>query len=64
MVLVQKWPFFRLFFRQYSPGKSLLRYSGTTKTPLKAIGTSSKRRKIDIFSKGLTHGFGLKMGIF
>ena len=24
----------------------------------------SKRRKIDIFSKGLTHGFGPKMAIF
>ena len=26
--------------------------------------TSSKRRKIQIFSKGLTHGFGPKMAIF
>ena len=26
--------------------------------------TSSKRRKIDIFSKGLTHGFDPKMAIF
>ena len=26
--------------------------------------TRSKRRKIDIFPKGLTHGFGLKMAIF
>ena len=26
--------------------------------------TSSKSRKIDIFSKGLTHGFGSKMAIF
>ena len=25
---------------------------------------SSKRRKIDIFLKGLTHGFGRKMDIF
>ena len=25
---------------------------------------SSKSRKIDIFSKGLTHGFGPKMAIF
>ena len=25
---------------------------------------SSKSRKIDIFPKGLTHGFGLKMAIF
>ena len=32
--------------------------------PFKAIKTrSSKSRKIDIFLKGLTHGFGRKMGI-
>ena len=32
--------------------------------PFKAIKTrSSKSRKIDIFLKGLTHGFGPKMGI-
>ena len=30
--MVQKWPFFQLFFfRQYSPGKSLLWYSRTKK---------------------------------
>ena len=35
------------------------------KTPFQAIKTkSSKSRKIDIFPKGLTHGFGLKMAIF
>ena len=35
------------------------------KTPFQAIKTrSSKSRKIDIFSKGLTHGFGPKMGLF
>ena len=34
------------------------------KTPLQAIKTrSSKSRKIDIFPKGLTHGFGPKMAI-
>ena len=32
MVLVQKWPFFQLwFFSQYRSGNSLLRYSGTKK---------------------------------
>ena len=31
MLFVQKWPFFQLFFRQYRPGKSLLRYSRTKK---------------------------------
>ena len=35
------------------------------KTSFKAIKTTSpKRRKIDIFPKGLTHGFGPKMAIF
>ena len=34
------------------------------KTPLQAIKRSSKSRKIDIFPKGLTHGFGSKLAIF
>ena len=35
------------------------------KAPFKAIKTRrSKSRKIDIFPKGLTHGFGPKMAIF
>ena len=35
------------------------------KTPFQAIKTrSSKRRNIDIFPKGLTHGFSPKMAIF
>ena len=35
------------------------------KTPFQAIKTrSSKSRKIDVFPKGLTHGFGPKMAIF
>ena len=35
------------------------------KTPFLAIKTTvSKKRKIDIFPKGLTHGFGPKMAIF
>ena len=38
-------------------------YNG--KAPFWAIKTrSSKRRKIDIFQKGLTHGFGPKIAIF
>ena len=101
MVLVQKWPFFRLFFRGnigqenffYDvlgqknaflgcknqkfkksknwhsfkgvnpwlwPGKCGLRYSRTKKRQIR----SSKSRKIDIFPKGLTHGFGAKIAIF
>ena len=35
------------------------------KTPFQAIKTTtSKSRKVDIFPKGLTHGFGPKMTIF
>ena len=35
------------------------------KTPFKGIKTrSAKSRKIDIFPKGLIHGFGPKMAIF
>ena len=35
------------------------------KTPLSAIKTRSlKSRKIDIFPKGLVHGFGPKLAIF
>ena len=35
------------------------------KTPISPIKTrSSKSRKIDIFPKGLTHGFNPKMAIF
>ena len=35
------------------------------KTPFQAIKTkSSKSQKIDVFRKGLTHGFGPKIAIF
>ena len=60
-----KMAIFPTFVTQYRPGKVLLRYSRTKKNPFQAIKTrSSKSRKIDIFPKGLTHGFGPKMGIF
>ena len=53
------------FFWQYRPGKCLLRYSRTKKTAFWGIKSrSSKSRKIDIFPKRLTHGFGPKMAIF
>ena len=57
--------FQRFFWGQYRPGTCLLRYSRTKKMPFQAIKTrSSKSRKIDIFLKGLTHGFGPKIAIF
>ena len=66
MVLVQKWPFFQLFWGgQYRTGTCLLPYFETKKMPFQAIKTrSSKSRKIDIFLTWLTHGFGQKMTIF
>ena len=66
MVLVQKGPFVQVcFFRQYGAGKCLLRYSRKKKRLSRLESTrSSKNRKIDIFPKGLTYGFGQKMAIF
>ena len=58
MELLQKWQFFTLFFRQYSIGKCLIRYSRTTKTPFQAIKTgSSKTRENVIFETFLTSSF-------
>ena len=65
MVLVQKWPFFQLsFFWKYRPGNVFYDiFEG--KMPFSAIkSSSSKDRKLDIFPKGLTHGFGPKIAIF
>ena len=66
MVLVQNSPFFEvLFFGQYRPGKCLLRYSRTKKNAFLAYKKRrSKSRKIDIFPKGLTYGFGPRMASF
>ena len=52
------------FFRQYRPGKWPLPYS-RTKTRLSRLQkkTSSKSRKIHMFPKEWTHGFGPKMAI-
>ena len=53
-----------VFFRQYRPGKCLLRYSWT-KNPFSRLWNKKLRsRKIDIFPKGLTHGFSRKMTLF
>ena len=55
--------FSTVFFRQYRPGKCLFRYY-TTKKLVSRQTISSKNRKIDIFPKGLTYGFGIKLAIF
>ena len=64
MVLVQKWQFLQhFFFRQYRPGKRVLRYSRTKKN---FVCYKKKFKKLINwhFSKGLTHAFGPKIVIF
>ena len=58
-------PKFRIFPFSYFNQYTLLWYSRKKKKPFSTIKTrSSKSPKIDIFPKGLTHGFGPKMGMF
>ena len=65
MVLVQKWAFFQLFFYAIYFTKMIFTIFQSKETPFQAIKTrSSKSQNIDIFPKGLTHGFGAKMAIF
>ena len=52
------------FFGQYRPGKCLLRYSREKRRLSRLKKKKSKSRKIDIFPKGLTNGFGPKMATF
>ena len=57
--------FSNFLFRKCRPGKCLLRYSKAKKIPFWAIKKRSpKSRKIDIFPKGLTRGFGCIMASF
>ena len=65
MVLVQKWPFFQVFFQAMQARKISFSIFYIKKTPLKPIKTnSSKSRKTDIFHEGLTHSLGPKLAIF
>ena len=53
------------FFQAVQARKMSFMIFQNKKTPFQPIKTRSpKSRKIDIFSKGLTHGFGPKMAIF
>ena len=66
MVLVQKWPIFKLFFLGNVGLENIFydildRKNAFLGYKIKKI---KKLKKIEIFSKGLTHGFGLKMAIF
>ena len=65
MVLVQKWPFFQLFFKG-NVGKENVFYDILERKNAFLVykKRSSKIPKIDIFPKGLTHGLGPKMVIF
>ena len=52
--LVQKWPFFHLFFKAIQPKKMFFMIFQNEKTPFQAIKTStSKSRRNDIFPKVL-----------
>ena len=65
MDLVQKSPFFQLFF-EGNIGQENVFYD-ILKRKIAFLGYKNKKfksRKIDIFPKGLTHGFGQKMAIF
>ena len=65
MVLVQKWPFFQLFFLgNIKPENVFYDILERKIAFLHYKNNKCKKSKIDIFPKGLTHGFGLKMAIF
>ena len=64
MVLVQKWPLFQLFFLGNISQENVFYDILQQKSAF--LGYKSKKfkkSKIDIFPKGLTHGFGPKMVI-
>ena len=66
MVLPQKWPFFQLFFLD-NIGQENFCYD-ILEQKNAFLGYKNKKfiksKKIDIFQKGLTQGFGPKMAIF
>ena len=65
MVLVQKWPFLKLFFSRKIGQENVFYDILERKNAFLAkISKSVKSRKIDIFPKGLTHDLGPKMPIF
>ena len=65
MVLVRKWPFFKLFFLG-NIGQENVCYDILERKNafLGYKNIKFKSGKIDILPKGLTHGFGPKMAIF
>ena len=65
MGLVQKWPFFQLFFfRQYRAGKCLLRYSRTKKSLFRLKKQEVQKVENLHFSKGVNPWFWSENGHF
>ena len=65
MVLVQKWPFFQLYFLGNIGEENVFYDNLEGKNAfLSYKKKSSKSEKIEFFPKGLTHGFGPKTAIF
>ena len=65
MVLVQKWPFFQLFFLGNIDQENV--FYDILGRKIAFLGYKNKKfkiRKIDIFLNGLTHGIGPKMAFF
>ena len=56
--------FRNFFFQPIQARKMSFTIFYNEKTPFQAMQKGSKSRKIDIFPKGLTHGFGPKIAIF
>ena len=65
MVLVRKWPFFQICFFQAMLARKMFFYDilERKKAVLRYKNKKFKSRKIGVFPKGLTHGFGPKMAI-
>ena len=65
MVLDQKWLFLQTFFFRNRGKENVFNDIIEQKKSFQAIETRcSKIQNIDIFLKGLNHGFGPKMAIF
>ena len=65
MVLAKKWPFFQLSFLGNIGQEKILNDILERKNAFLGYKNMKfKKSKIDIFPKGLTHGFGQKMAIF
>ena len=66
MVLVQKWPFFQLFFLGNIGQEKFFYYilEGENAFLIYKNKKLKKSKKLTVFLKGLTHGFGPKMAVF